>query len=566
MLALAAAEERPVKLRELDRRREIDRSWFQRAADGRLRLLRRPVRRHARRRPGPARLPGRAGRHLPAPDAAAAARGRARTTAATRSWTTARSTRGWARWPTSRTLAGALHERGMSLCVDLVLNHTAARARLGAGLAGRRPGVPRTSTWPSPTGRMPDAYERTICRRCSPTARRAASPGSRRRRPAGSGRRSGPTSGTWTTPTPTSSRRCSERSCWLANRGVDVLRLDAVPFMWKRLGTDLPEPARGAPASCRRCARWPGWPRPGVVFKAEAIVAPDDLVPYLGGARPVPARVRAGVPQPAHGDAVEQPGHPRRPAGGARRCAGCGRSPPTRRWVTYVRGHDDIGWAVSDADAAAVGLGLASSHRRFLNDFFAGRFPGSFARGALFQENPATGDARISGIGGVAVRHRGGSTTGDDAALDRRHPPAGAAVRGRLLASAASRCSTWATSSALRNDTGYLADPGAGRRQPLDAPAADGLGGRRPPARPGDAGGPRVRLDAAAGGAARRTCSPCARGGEREILDVGNDAVLALAPPAPAQRHVRRPGQLRRDAAVGRRRHVRPASAGWRPC
>lgn len=70
--------------------------------------------------------------------------------------------------------------------------------------------------------------------------------------------------------------------------------------------------------------------------------------------------------------------------------------PVSTAWVSYVRCHDDVGWAVSDADAATVGLdGFA--HRRFLNDFYAGRFPGSFARGALFQENLVPGDARISG-------------------------------------------------------------------------------------------------------------------------------------------------------------------------
>ena len=55
-------------------------------------------------------------------------------------------------------------------------------------------------------------------------------------------------------------------------------------------------------------------------------------------------------------------------------------APAPTAWVTYVRCHDDIGWAVSDEDAGAVGLdGFA--HRRFLSEFFAGRFPGSFARG-----------------------------------------------------------------------------------------------------------------------------------------------------------------------------------------
>ena len=65
-------------------------------------------------------------------------------------------------------------------------------------------------------------------------------------------------------------------------------------------------------------------------------------------------------------------------------------------WVNYVRSHDDIGWTFSDEDAVRLGVS-GFDHRRFLNDFYTGRFPGSFARGLPFQENPKTGDCRISG-------------------------------------------------------------------------------------------------------------------------------------------------------------------------
>ena len=71
-------------------------------------------------------------------------------------------------------------------------------------------------------------------------------------------------------------------------------------------------------------------------------------------------------------------------------------TPPRSTWITYVRCHDDIGWAIDDADAAALGID-GWSHRRFLSDWYAGDFPGSPARGLVFQENPATGDRRISG-------------------------------------------------------------------------------------------------------------------------------------------------------------------------
>jgi amylosucrase len=70
--------------------------------------------------------------------------------------------------------------------------------------------------------------------------------------------------------------------------------------------------------------------------------------------------------------------------------------PPGCAWVNYVRCHDDIGWTFDDADAAGVNIN-GFYHRQFLNAFYTGRFAGSFARGLPFQENPKTGDARISG-------------------------------------------------------------------------------------------------------------------------------------------------------------------------
>ena len=77
--------------------------------------------------------------------------------------------------------------------------------------------------------------------------------------------------------------------------------------------------------------------------------------------------------------------------------------PPGAGWLTYVRCHDDIGWAITPEDAARVGED-AYLHRRFLADFYAGEFPGTFARGARFQPDPRTGEARTSGHLRVAGR------------------------------------------------------------------------------------------------------------------------------------------------------------------
>jgi amylosucrase len=69
---------------------------------------------------------------------------------------------------------------------------------------------------------------------------------------------------------------------------------------------------------------------------------------------------------------------------------------PGTAWVNYLRSHDDIGWGFADEDAAEVGIN-GFDHRLFLNQFYTGRFPGSFARGLPFNYNPRTQDMRICG-------------------------------------------------------------------------------------------------------------------------------------------------------------------------
>jgi amylosucrase len=91
-------------------------------------------------------------------------------------------------------------------------------------------------------------------------------------------------------------------------------------------------------------------------------------------------------------------------------------------YANYLRCHDDIGWAVTDEDAAAVGLS-GPLHRAFLSDFYEGVFPGSFARGELFQHDPETGDKRISGtcasLSGVEKALEAGDPVALDRAIDR---------------------------------------------------------------------------------------------------------------------------------------------------
>jgi amylosucrase len=91
--------------------------------------------------------------------------------------------------------------------------------------------------------------------------------------------------------------------------------------------------------------------------------------------------------------------------------------PPGSGWATYVRCHDDIGWAITEEDAAAVGED-GYLHRRFLANFYAGDFPGSFARGARFQEDERTGDARTSGTTASLAGLQAATEAGDALATE----------------------------------------------------------------------------------------------------------------------------------------------------
>jgi amylosucrase/maltose alpha-D-glucosyltransferase/alpha-amylase len=89
---------------------------------------------------------------------------------------------------------------------------------------------------------------------------------------------------------------------------------------------------------------------------------------------------------------------------------GCG-------WVNYVRCHDDIGWAFANDDVQAIGFN-PDGHRRFLTQYYTGRYEGSFARGAPFQEDPRTGDARVSGMAASLTGIEKALEDNDEEALD----------------------------------------------------------------------------------------------------------------------------------------------------
>ena len=210
--------------------------------------------------------------------------------------------------------------------------------------------------------------------------------------------------------------------------------------------------------------------------------------------------------------------------------------PPTTVWGTYLRCHDDIGWAISDEDAASVGLN-GHEHRRFLADYYAGLYPMSDARGLVFQENLATGDRRISGTAASLAGIECG------AGQRRRRPPrpghpavAAGLLPGAGLRRAAADLHGRRTGAAQR--LRLRRDRGARRRQPLGAPAADALGRGRAPARRRARGAPGLARAAARHRGAGGAAEPGRLGRDRDARP-GQPGGAGVRPPVPDPDHGR---------------------------
>mgnify|MGYP000869004808 FL=1 len=288
-------------------------------------------------------------------------------------------------------LTAELRAHRISLVMDLVINHVAAehewavRARAGEATY-------RDYFLMYPDRSIPDAYERTL-----PEVFPDFAPGNFTWNEQAN-------AWVWTTfndyqwdlnwANPDVLCEFVDLMCWLANKGVEVFRLDAIAFTWKRMGTNCqnqPE-VHDLTQIMRACMRIAA---PSVAFKAEAIVSPEDLMAYLGTGE----HYGLVSDMAYHNELMVQLWNCLATAESRMAEAALSNmptKPPSTTWATYVRCHDDIGWAISDADAAAVGVD-GYEHRRFLSDFYSGQYKTSFARGLVFQANPLTGDRRISG-------------------------------------------------------------------------------------------------------------------------------------------------------------------------
>jgi amylosucrase len=284
-----------------------------------------------------------------------------------------------------RNLGAELRTNGISLVVDFIFNHTSDEHEWARKAAE---GDPEYSGyyWIFPDRSLPDEFEKNV-REIFPDDH----PGSFIKMP----------DGRWVWATfhsfqwdlnysnPEVFRAMAGEMLFLANQGVDILRMDAVAFIWKQLGTtceNLPEAhtlLQAFNAVCRIGA-------PSLLFKSEAIVHPDEVALYID-----PAECQLSY-NPLQMALIWEAMATRDVSLLSQALERRHNIPPGTSWINYVRSHDDIGWTFSDEDAAELGIN-GFDHRRFLNSFYVNRFPGSFAHGVPFQDNPRTGDCRISG-------------------------------------------------------------------------------------------------------------------------------------------------------------------------
>lgn len=179
-----------------------------------------------------------------------------------------------------------------------------------------------------------------------------------------------------------------------ANRGADILRLDAVAFLWKKIGTDCQNEyeAHLILQLLKDCCQVTA---PGVLFIAEAIVAPVEIIKYFGEDAVIAKECEIAYNATFMAlmwDAVATRNSKLLEQGI--------RSLPDKldraTWLNYVRCHDDIGLGFDDADVIRAGY-EPTSHRKFLLDYFTGEFDSSLSRGQPFGLDEKSGDARISG-------------------------------------------------------------------------------------------------------------------------------------------------------------------------
>ena len=286
-------------------------------------------------------------------------------------------------------LTAACHEKGINVCMDFVMNHTsqdhewAKKARQGDGEYMSR-------YFFFADREIPSQYEATV-----PQVFPTTAPGNFTWRPdAGQFVMTSFYPYQWDLnyKNPRVFNEMMYNFLYLANKGIDIIRIDAVPYIWKELGTQC----RNLPQvhTIVRMMRMIGEiVCPGVLLLGEVVMEPEKVVPYFGTVEKPECHMLYNVTTMAttwHTVATRDVKLLKKQLDIVNAL------PKDYLFLNYLRCHDDIGWGLDYGTLWLEGMG-ERSHKQYLNDYFQGYAGDSNSRGELYNADPVTGDARFCG-------------------------------------------------------------------------------------------------------------------------------------------------------------------------
>ncbi|MDE7416795.1 MAG: amylosucrase [Lachnospiraceae bacterium] len=308
-------------------------------------------------------------------------------------------------------LTTACHKKGINVCMDFVMNHTsedhewAKKARQGDGEYMSR-------YFFFNNAKEPDMYERTVPQVFPTTA---------------------PGNFTWlpdighyvmTTfypyqwdlnyKNPRVFNEMMYNFLYLANRGIDIIRIDAVPYIWKELNT----PCRNllqVHTIVRMMRMISEIVCPGVLLLGEVVMEPEKVTPYFGTVEKPECHMLYNVTTMAttwHTVATRDVKLLKKQLDIVNAL------PKDYVFLNYLRCHDDIGWGLDYATLKMDGM-EERAHKKYLNDYFQGYDGDSHSRGELYNADPVTGDARFCGTTASMCGVEKAGFEQDDAAMER---------------------------------------------------------------------------------------------------------------------------------------------------
>ncbi len=308
-------------------------------------------------------------------------------------------------------LTAACHEKKMNVCMDFVMNHTsedhewAKRARQGDGEYMSRYFFFNNDT-------IPKMYEQTV-----PQVFPTTAPGNFTWLPdAGHFVMTSFYPYQWDLNyrNPRVFNEMMYNFLYLANKGIDIIRIDAVPYIWKELGTQ-----------CRNLKQVHTIVRmmriiseivcPSVLLLGEVVMEPEKVVPYFGTVEKPECHMLYNVTTMAttwHTVATRDVSLLKKQLDIVNGL------PKQYVFLNYLRCHDDIGWGLDYGTLMTEGKG-ERSHKQYLNDYFQGYAGDSNSRGELYNADPVSGDARFCATTASMCGIEKAGFEQDDAAMER---------------------------------------------------------------------------------------------------------------------------------------------------